>query len=105
MRVITADEKAEGAAVEWMNRYCSLGKWSGALDSEAIYKKLKAMSPPTAEKVNEIIGNNSWTTAECTTCGARVDRWLQIRVESYSAINVCSRCLSAGHKQMFPNGE
>lgn len=70
----------------------------GASDEQReITQKLKALVWPfTAEQVNEIIGNNSWTTLECDECGFDFETLVRVGVEpDYEARwqDLCKSCL------------
>lgn len=104
MRVVDSHEKAACAADDWFDRYANMGKWGQWANSEEIYKKLRALGEnPEPQKVNEIIGNTSWTTESCDVCGRRATRWLAIKTDS-GVTNVCERCFEVAYQQMFPNG-
>lgn len=108
MRVITSHEKAAVAADKWFDQYYNGGNWHGLNGSttKTTYQKLRDLGKnPDPDKVNEVIGNTSWTTVDCETCGMRCTRWLAVHTEAYKTFNICEKCLSAAHMQMFPNGE
>jgi hypothetical protein len=98
-------EKAETAKDEWFNRYfCSVNKrWTQEF-AEKTYKELCALKSIDPEAVERVIGNTTWTRLECSFCEARVKRAVRMRTDN-GVVYLCERCLTAAHRQMFPNGE
>lgn len=78
----------------WARRY-STGYAS--IEQQAITEKLKALPPGfTADEVNSIIGNNSWTRNECTECSIGRDVLVRVGdVLDYEArwVDLCEECL------------
>lgn len=54
---------------------------------------LKAAGPFTAEQVNEIIGNSSWTELRCSECRDDVEVLAVFGGDDYDWQNVCANCL------------
>ena len=63
MKIITRQHLANTAAKRWNDQY------SGSYHAPDKYQKglaLNALVDPTPEKVEEIIGNRSWTRLKCS---------------------------------------
>lgn len=59
-----------------------------------ITRKLSDLDNPTPAKVEEIIGNNSWTRINCDACNKEVTRVVRIGHEwSDHATDLCLPCL------------
>lgn len=107
MIVLTRVERARTAAKLWGHQYgmfTSTQKQHGLLHDKrsprAIYDALIALGRnPTPEQVNEVIGNDSWTTVKCDepTCSvAREEDKLESVVvlgSDHNSISLCADCL------------
>ncbi len=87
MRVITTRKLIQGVAQHWRNQYP---------DSKMdIYEKLAALDAETAtaNDVNQIIGNGSWTRITCEECKNEVSEVVHFG-EDYDTFCVCKECLT-----------
>ena len=104
MNLLTRQSQADNILHEWKSQYYDKDnkKWiypSPHSNKEEIYNKLKDVQSKvglTAESVNNIIGNQSWTNCRCGECGANVDSVIHLGEEpdydSYT-FYVCKDCL------------
>ena len=68
-------------------------KWKPRIEA------LKKLENPTAEQINEIIGNDSWTENKCTHCGDDCQHLVHFGNEvGYDVIwqRLCIECLTEG---------
>lgn len=70
-----------------------------------IYDDLLAIDPDTAtaEEVDAIIGNGSWTRLCCDECGKRVDRVVNIGSDEefpVRAASICLDCIASAHRMV-----
>lgn len=100
MEAITEAWRVADVARRWKEQYFHNHQWtSGSLDKECIYNKITALGEnATAEQVESIIGNGTWTAVKCHECGKRVKVAMQIGepldYESNTA-TICLDCLKA----------
>lgn len=104
MKLITRKLKAQNAAQDWHNQYAKDNwRWYGSKSfvtgksKKETYESLAALGDnPSPEDVNEIIGNNSWTSLVCHECGKDVESVIQLGQEldydSFTA-DICTGCL------------
>jgi len=95
MKLITPSSLAREAASRWAEQYSS-GRWGQ--DKIDIGDKLRSLfDSATPEKVNEIIGNKSWTSTMCNECGSVdvpvVEIGEPLDYESATA-HACLKCLN-----------
>jgi CRISPR/Cas system-associated protein Cas10 (large subunit of type III CRISPR-Cas system) len=96
---ITVRDLVRGVASRWKDRYCYDGKWSDVFhgSSQTIYRKLCKLDGETAsaQEVNGIIDNDSWTTLTCDVCGAERDEMFRIhdQYDEYTR-DACRVCLT-----------
>lgn len=97
MKVIAQRQRIEQVAASWENTYRKGTVYYTEEKADKL-KRLKALdlSTATAQEVNEIIGNASWTDIKCDDCGKAVTKVIQLGeepdLESYTA-NICQDCL------------
>ena len=65
--------KAKAAAKAWDDQY-----WNPNEKQKSVSEKLHAEKNLTVERVNEIIGNDSWTTLHCSECNTYVDAVVEV---------------------------
>jgi hypothetical protein len=98
LQLITRQSRANGAANRWKNIYFDNEGWRHIMhgSSEEIYNKLAILSEPVdPDKVDQIIGNGSWTRVKCDNCG-KVASVVTVGQEpdyESSTANVCQDCL------------
>ena len=89
-------------AALWKRQYCAGGSWSTNIagrSSKDIYDAIidlgLAASP---ERINAVIGNDSWTRLECDSCHQDKDEVWAIAGDEYST-HVCRECVELASKQ------
>lgn len=67
--VITKRELIERVAQTWREQYYDTNthRWYDEA-KERIYQRLAELQNPTAEAIDAIIGNGSWTSLRCNAC-------------------------------------
>jgi len=110
MEIINPKYVANRAAENWHHQYFKTNnnswKEAGASQEERedTYNKLLALGDsPKDEQVNEIIGNDSWTTTtRCVECRAS-----QVPVVKFKGMldhqTYCNKCLDEADKQFTSN--
>ena len=87
-----------GVPARWAKHYKDYRSW-GYAEKATITERLSALPPGfTAEQVDEIIGNKSWTSNECTECGKDAPVLVRVGEEpAYEArwVELCPDCLNA----------
>lgn len=82
MKIICVDDLVKNIVKRWKDSYCINGGWayeSSTHPKELIYKKLLRLGRnKTKEKVDEIIGNSSWTSLICDECGSYVNAVIEL---------------------------
>ena len=90
MKLLNRQTLVKDVFEKWMKQYPN--------DKEGIGKKLKRLGKtPNPDKVDEIIGNDSWTRVKrCSECQIEKDEVVEIGqepdYESYTAY-ICRECL------------
>ena len=71
-----------------------LGRWVAQYPTETDERtvRLKALVTPTAEQIEEIIGNRSWTRIACDCCRSEAELLIGFG-EDYE-VKLCARCLT-----------
>lgn len=90
MKILTKQELISGVPKSWFEQYKGYPK-----DSEfmSTYKKLLALGGNITDgKVNEIIGNNSWTSLHCGECKNPVESVAVFNDEEYD-FYLCKKCM------------
>lgn len=100
MRVITRQMLANEAASSWKRQYYG---WTDQ-SKVAIGEQLEALGDsPLADRVDKVIGNQSWTRLTCDDCDKVVDRVVQLGqpldYDSRTA-NVCADCFAKAVRLM-----
>ena len=85
MKVLTLKQVIKDVPKRWKAQYPN-GK-------NGIYEKLIAAKPLSKKKVDTIIGNESWTSLECTECEKQVKVVVMLEKTEY-ATNLCEDCLN-----------
>lgn len=88
MQLLTKQELLDGVVDEWKCQY------DFGLDG-GVYKRLKALRHPSAEQINAIIGNDSWTRMECSECEQKIEAGVLLKSQSVEGMDalVCMDCL------------
>lgn len=99
MKVLLRSEICQRAPERWAQQYRNTSDEHKA----RITERLLALSPQdrTPEKIDEIIGNTSWTRNVCDECGENHDLLIMIGEEpDYDArwVELCAGCLLAAAK-------
>ncbi len=103
MKIRTKQERIENASNQWDIQYDSpnISKVHKKIGEEL--KKNKIM---TAEKIEEIIGNDSWTKNQCLECGEDSEILIHLGEEiDYDSISflICPNCLQKALKLAIEN--
>jgi hypothetical protein len=103
MGKITRLERAATAAIRYVAHNNSWGIQDKSPDDNEyrmIWEKLKALGDrPSPEAVNEVVGNNSWTTVFCESHMEFVDEAIKLSSldpfteEEYKKFIICKDCL------------
>ena len=98
MRLILKSDIVAAAPQRWADAYRGYEtRWRGGTDKQETTKALAALPPGfTAEQVNQIIGNNSWTENKCDECD--MDAPVLVRIgdaPDYDArwMDLCPNCI------------
>jgi|SRR5882672_3861843 len=88
-------------ADRWRKQYFNkaTGRWNQAQhgDTEIVHRRLVALgSNPSAEAVDEVIGNVSWTKLLCTSCWKYHRKLVRIG-RNENDPKVCAECIKAAH--------
>jgi hypothetical protein len=99
MKILTEQSKCKGIVNEWIRQY-------GKNEKRGILHKLqKLKGVGTPKEIADIIGNDSWTSLDCSECGEKVGDVIVLGepqdYESYTAY-ICKKCLTKAVK-MFLN--
>lgn len=95
MKLINRQEKAAGVAAHWRSSYLQGDTWQYGIDKEQIYKKLVGLgTDPTADDVDKVIGNPSWTSQYCTNCNKTSENLILIGRVDYDTDSayICKPC-------------
>lgn len=104
IRIITRREIIKSVPSRFMSQYSRYSDdkplpWTAGVESKReMFERLRALDTDTctAEDVGAIIGNDSWTSLDCSECGQSCDAVVRIGDEpDYDArwVDVCSDCL------------
>ena len=96
MKVIQIENSGKVVARKWKNQYFRDGTWYDPKDADAeqIYNAL--LSSKSAKKMDEIIGNQSWTRPWCSECMEYCDTAIVFCEVETTAI--CKDCLKKSIK-------
>jgi hypothetical protein len=112
MRFKTKRHVLDGVAGRWKSRYWNVVEgwkvFSGDKESREVrYNKLLKLPKATKEneaylqrEIHNIIGNDSWTRLECTSCERNVDEVVLFKAPDGSDIGLCKDCLTKALKLM-----
>lgn len=121
MKFKTQREKIRTVAGRWKSLHCRDGEWSKSpvislapgrfpshRDKKEIWLKLAELNPETttAEQVNEIIGNDSWTNLRCDECKKLTTVLLMVGEEpDYESrtARLCRNCIAKAAQMEWPN--
>ena len=96
---ITPQSLAEKAPSRWARQY----EGTGYRDKVAITEQLKELKDITPEKINNIIGNSSWTRTSCDECDTdNVDVMVlgETMNDESATASICKECLIEALKEM-----
>lgn len=101
MKILRRSDKVAGVPARWKEQYFDRNRaWSQTHsgNSEDIYNALIACNHLTADDVNRIIGNNSWTGESCDDCGKDGEEiMIQVGQEpdyESSTASLCRECVA-----------
>ena len=103
MRVISQRELVATVADMWRQVYLDAnGKWRYDDGKRVIYERLVALPPTrTADDIEAVIGNRSWTDIRCDECDARVDVAIEVgQVPDYES-HTATICLDCAKKAVI----
>ena len=99
MRIYTLQDKINDVADAWKAQFYGYefsGQWFPLADgrpTETIWELLK--SAKTAEQIEAIVGNKTWTTMKCEECGVEIKEAIRLGEGSAygsNAILICMNC-------------
>lgn len=98
---ITKRERINDVMISWKEHYFRENKWYDK-SKEDIYLELKDVfnnnPKPKAKVIDEIIGNDSWTSMHCDVCDKSKNTLYYFRPYYYdeyenSGLRICKKCL------------
>lgn len=98
MELITLRDKIRHVLAGWWSQYCDGKEWHIGYNqpgrSEQVYKELCALDLDhcSAEDVEAVIGNDTWTTLECYECGEVADKVVAFEVNHEYLFYLCAGC-------------
>lgn len=101
MRIITKREIIKGVLERWKYQYPNENHGKDKLEITKKLSKLN-LSRVSAKRVDEIIGNQSWTRLDCDECQEPVDKVVMFieRNEDEYECNTCELCLDCLKKAL-----
>lgn len=111
MKTITTIDLIRGVAEKWRKRYEPFDELpivfsvrqgiTTSRPSREVYDKLEVLDPETAtaEEVNRIIGNDTWTSLVCEECGSITDAVVVVEGEDAN-VSLCFPCVEKAHTLM-----
>ena len=99
----TRQSLTNAAADRWRAQYQARdGKWFAfGSDKSAIWERLKALGPhPLPSHVNQIVGNDSWTSCRCDQCNQTVDAVAIVGQEQDYESHTARLCLTCLQKTL-----
>lgn len=103
MSLIFLRDIINSAPERWKSQYTNYDGRDG-YEKGLKTARLEALRPDerTAENIERIIGNDTWTTLKCEVCNEPADA-LYSFIPSYadSGTSVCLACVSGAHEQLL----
>ncbi|MGE0853282.1 MAG: hypothetical protein AB7O44_27345 [Hyphomicrobiaceae bacterium] len=96
MRIIRQRDMIRGVRARWRKQYPDDGRQLACGESAGdVFARLSGLDLETcsAADVEEIIGNDTWTTAACSECGRSVPDVVTLGEARDSEIEVCLPCI------------
>jgi len=100
MKLLTNQSILDSVITRYAIQYKTNKRLFDGRYSDDVLRQLKSLSPITREKVDEIIGNTSWTTEDCTECGMEILEAIQIDTNEDQLI-LCKNCVQKA-ASLFP---
>ncbi|WP_372570405.1 hypothetical protein [Ruegeria jejuensis] len=99
--IVTRKGKALGAPKRWAQRYAGY-QGSGSDEKQRITEKLNGLTleERTPERIDQIIGNDTWTRVSCDLCDDSVERAAALS-DGINDLLVCESCLRAAEIALF----
>lgn len=94
MKTLTREKHIASVPSRWKKQY-GYGHWLNHKDKQDIQNKLDK-TLPCKEEFDKIIGNSSWTSLECNSCGKDVEIVVFVKSrgsEEYGESAFCKECL------------
>jgi hypothetical protein len=97
----TSETEALTTAKRWKKQYYFRNEWKECQGgSQRIYDNLVSLEKPTPKQVEEIVGNDSWTTAYCDFCSESTRAWFETKSnDDYSCATICVECVEGMFEQ------
>lgn len=96
--IITKAEHVKTVARRWAEQYPKRAD-PDHTEHGQIRIALKAMKSPTVEKINELIGNDSWTRLDCEICEKDAPALICFSDGYSRSISVCALCAAKAVKK------
>lgn len=91
MKLISSQGFANIVAKRWLGQYPET-EYKGT-DKWSVYENLSSLGDnPSIDKVNEIIGNESWTRINCDNCNLNANSAISFTIHD-SVFWICGDCL------------
>lgn len=99
MYTLTKQDLINNICSAWKQQYFFDGEWRYGENKQVIYNNLIALGDnKTEEKINEIIGNSSWTTITCGECNKHVDVVVVMNDSDEYCAYICKKCINKASK-------
>lgn len=95
MWVDTKKAAIQSAPKRWSNQYRNWKDCGDKFDKGPITEKLMALKEPySGEEIDNIIGNDSWTSVSCDECGKKVNAVSSFDINAGEYVHsICRGCL------------
>lgn len=99
MEIITREDRAKTVPERWAKQYNPRRDKPYWATQNDITDALLTMKRITADKVDALIGNDSWTWTHCSACGLRVDTVVDfgLRDDSEFPTIICISCIKSAN--------
>lgn len=97
MKIITRDDRAKLAPMEWYRQY----QMHATPEQKRKTDILLALVNPKYSEIDSIIGNDSWTILRCNECERTSDWVIQLGQEpdyESSTARICAECFDKAKK-------
>lgn len=96
MNKITKQDRINSVIDRFQHQYQKPMIFFNGYSSSHVIERLKALSNPTEDQVNEVIGNKSWIELICDECSNDCSEliYFDARYDDNCCIGLCKSCLS-----------